>query len=203
MAAPRAGRLLAPALALALPGGLLCALLGAAPLRAVPDASAAAPADRTASKHLARRSLAALPVRPASEAAKLVADLGAGRPLVLHFWATWCAACRDEFPRLRPLLLGLEGRGVAVALVSIDDAATRAAAPAMLARLRLAKLRALVLDAPDPGPIAAALAEPGWDGTLPATFVYDAHGAKVRSFLGSADPGMLDAAVQAAGGRAR
>ena len=136
-------------------------------------------------------------MRTASDAAKLVAELGAGRPLVLHFWATWCGACRGEFEALRPLLLGLESRGVAAALVSVDDATTRAGAPAMLAWLRLGRLRALVLDAPDPGPIAAALGEPRWDGTLPATFVFDVHGGMVKSFLGTADPGLLEATVQA------
>jgi thiol-disulfide isomerase/thioredoxin len=172
----------------------------AAPERAPVTAPGLAPGSdrRVVQAQRSPPAAASLEVRPGTELAKLVAELGAGRPLVLHFWATWCAACRDEFPRLRPLLLGLDKRGVAAALVSIDDPTTRAGAPAMLDRYRLRKLRSLVLDAPDPAPVAAALGERQWDGSLPATFVFDRHGAKVKAFLGPADPGMLDAAVDAA-----
>ena len=65
---------------------------------------------------------ATLPVLPASDASKLVADVAGkpARPVVLHFWATWCEACRDEFPSIRRELLALPGRGVGVLLVSID-----------------------------------------------------------------------------------
>lgn len=30
-----------------------------------------------------------------------------GRPAVLHFWATWCAPCRDELPRVLTLASNL------------------------------------------------------------------------------------------------
>ena len=51
---------------------------------------------------------------------------------------------------------------------------------------------------PDPEPVAKAVGEPKWDGTLPATFVYDASGNLVRSFLGRADPAKIKAASRAA-----
>src|SRR5438477_7409082 len=59
-------------------------------------------------------------VRPVSEASSLAREAGHGRPAVLHFWATWCDACRDEFPRIRKLLNQLPARNVGVLLVSID-----------------------------------------------------------------------------------
>src|SRR4051812_46005063 len=59
-------------------------------------------------------------VLPQSEAASLVRIAGTGKPVVLHFWATWCEACRDEFPRIRKTLATLRRKGVAVLLVSID-----------------------------------------------------------------------------------
>src|SRR5437868_5654412 len=59
-------------------------------------------------------------VLPPSEASSLVRIAGAGKPAVLHFWATWCGACREEFPRIRKTLATLQRKGVAVLLVSID-----------------------------------------------------------------------------------
>jgi thiol-disulfide isomerase/thioredoxin len=141
--------------------------------------------------------LSAMPVRPAADAPRLIPELGAGKPLVLHFWATWCEACREEFPRLRPELVGLPARGVAVALVSIDRPRDRRKAEKMLARYRLEKLPAVLLDAPEPDPVAMSVGDPHWEGTLPATFVFDAQGKLMRSFIGRTEARSLEQAVRA------
>lgn len=142
---------------------------------------------------------AALPVRPIAEAPRLVHEAAGpkARPVVLHFWATWCTACREEFPALRPELLALPGRGVGVLLVSIDRPDDRDKAAKMLAHYKLSELPAVLLDAPSPDPVAQAMGEPDWDGTLPATFVFDAGGKLRKSFLGRADPASVEAAVRA------
>ena len=145
---------------------------------------------------LAALLLSAMPVRPIAEAPRLVHDLGHGKPLLLHFFASWCGACRDEFPRLRPLLLKLPARGVEVALVTIDRPEDREKAEEMLKTFHLAMLPALLLDAPEPEPVAKAVGEPKWEGTLPATFLYDARGKLVRSFIGSAEPAQLEAELR-------
>ncbi|HWT84440.1 MAG TPA: TlpA disulfide reductase family protein [Myxococcales bacterium] len=142
---------------------------------------------------------AAMPVLPATQAPQLVAKAAGkkARPAVLHFWATWCEACRDEFPALRPGLLKLTERGVGVLLVSIDQPQDRQKAQEMLARYQLLSLPAVLLDAPDPDPVLRAMGEPKWDGTLPATFVFDEKGKLRRSFVGRADPAALEAAIRA------
>jgi len=44
-----------------------------------------------------------------------------GRPVLLHFWATWCPPCRDELPSLLQLGRALEaGAGPRVVAVSLD-----------------------------------------------------------------------------------
>ena len=139
--------------------------------------------------------LAALPVRPVTDAPAIVRDFGQGRPAVLHFFATWCEACKEEFPRLKPALLGLPKRNVGVLLVSIDTPDKNAAVEEMLAHYDLKALPALLLDAPDPDPVAKAVGEKRWDGTLPATFVFDRHGKLVKSFIGRTDARALQAAV--------
>src|SRR5437667_8225336 len=133
---------------------------------------------------LAALLIGSMPVRPVADAPGLVAELGHGKPLVLHFFASWCEACREEFPRLRPVLLELPSRRVSVVLVTIDRPQDLEKAEEMLLQYKLASLPALLLDAPEPDPVAKAVGEPKWDGTLPATFVYDASGKLVRSLLG-------------------
>lgn len=145
---------------------------------------------------LAALLLAALPVRPIADAPGLVRELGRGKPLLLHFFASWCGACREEFPLLRPLLLKLPARGVAVTLVAIDRPEDGGKAEEMLRAFRLEKLPALLLDAPEPEPVARAVGEPKWEGTLPATFLYDARGKLVRSFIGTAEPAAVEAALR-------
>ena len=142
---------------------------------------------------------ATLPVLPAADASKLVADAAGkqARPVVLHFWATWCEACRDEFPSIRRELLGLQRRGVGVLVVSIDRPDHREQARRMLGDFKLLSLPAVLLDAPEPDPVARAIGEPTWDGTLPATFVFDGNGKLSKSFVGRADPAALAAAVRA------
>jgi cytochrome c biogenesis protein CcmG/thiol:disulfide interchange protein DsbE len=143
--------------------------------------------------------LAAMPVVPVSRAPGLVARAAGkpARPVVLHFWATWCGACREEFPALRPQLRKLPSQGVAVLLVSIDRPSDRKKAERMLAEYKLSDARAVLLDAPQPDPVASALGERAWDGTLPATFVFDAKGKLRKSFIGRANPQALREAVRA------
>ena len=137
-------------------------------------------------------------VRPGADAGKLPAEAGEGRPVLLHFWATWCEACRDEFPKLRPLLLGLGARGVGVALVSIDAPAQAPSAGEHLEGWGLSSLPSYLLDAPSPDPVVKAVGARGWDGALPATFVYDRRGRLMKSFIGAADPKKVEKALRKA-----
>ena len=136
-------------------------------------------------------------VRPVTEAASLAREAGHGRPAVLHFWATWCDACREEFPRIRKLLNQLPSRNVGVLLVSIDRPDKLEQVKRDLRRFGVSRLPAVVLDAPDPGPVAKAVGEPKWDGTLPSTFVFDSEGKLRKSFLGRTDAAGLSEAIRA------
>lgn len=65
-------------------------------------------------------------------AAKVVPDSGPagavrtiaayrGKPMLLNLWATWCAPCRAEMPRIERLYKELGPQGLAVVAVSIDS----------------------------------------------------------------------------------
>jgi len=45
----------------------------------------------------------------------------AGRPLLINFWATWCAPCRYEMPSLERLAIRLSARGALLIGVSVDS----------------------------------------------------------------------------------
>lgn len=49
-----------------------------------------------------------------------------GSVTVLSFWATWCAPCREELPRMSKLNEEYSGKGVRFIAVSIDEAKDRA-----------------------------------------------------------------------------
>jgi thiol-disulfide isomerase/thioredoxin len=139
----------------------------------------------------------AIPVRPLSDAPALAREAGHGHPAVLHFWATWCDACRDEFPRIRRVLNALPARNIGVLLVSIDRPEQMELVERDLQLYGVARLPAVILDAPDPDPVAKAVGDPRWDGTLPSTFVFDSSGKLRKSFLGKTDPAALQRALRA------
>lgn len=43
-----------------------------------------------------------------------------GKPLVINFWATWCAPCRREIPMLNELARDLSAEGIEVIGIAID-----------------------------------------------------------------------------------
>jgi peroxiredoxin len=43
-----------------------------------------------------------------------------GKPVLLHFWATWCEPCREELPTIQRLYESLKGKGIEVVAISID-----------------------------------------------------------------------------------
>lgn len=48
-----------------------------------------------------------------------------GSITVLSFWATWCAPCREELPRLSKLSQDYSAKGVRFIAVSVDEAKDR------------------------------------------------------------------------------
>ncbi|MES2729191.1 MAG: TlpA disulfide reductase family protein [Pseudomonadota bacterium] len=50
----------------------------------------------------------------------------AGRPIILHFWATWCAPCVVEFPQL--LQLAQQRPGDTIVTISVDADSRKVAA---------------------------------------------------------------------------
>ncbi len=123
---------------------------------------------------------------------KLVAS-HKGKVVLVNFWATYCVPCRKEMPDLIRLQERLKARGLVFVTISADEQEDEARAKAFLDKLSM----------PQPYYIRKAKSDDDfinfvdakWSGALPATFVYDRAGKKVRAFFGEADLKALEAAI--------
>ncbi|WP_437899963.1 redoxin family protein [Sorangium sp. So ce124] len=100
-----------------------------------------------------------------------------GRPVLLHFWATWCAPCRAELPRLLELGRQLEKAGrLQLVAVSVDE--------------NWDVVRAFFGGEVPPGVVRAgspAVQRRFGVSTLPDTFLVEADGRMSLRFTGARD----------------
>jgi thiol-disulfide isomerase/thioredoxin len=68
-------------------------------------------------------SLPEVPLAPAATGAARVtlAEVAAGRPMVVDFFATWCTPCRDSMPRLQAFADERAGAGLVVVGVNVGE----------------------------------------------------------------------------------
>ena len=99
-----------------------------------------------------------------------------GRAVLINFWATWCAPCKEEMPTLQTLA-ELEGERLAVLAVNVREPLPRVRRYVQSAGLTLTVL-------PDPrGDITRA-----WGMTVfPTTVLVDTQGRPQRVVSGAVD----------------
>lgn len=131
-------------------------------------------------------SSAALPEKlPVVRGEKLRALLNpAGHPRLVHLWATWCAPCIAEWPRLAELLRDQKGRDLFVVAIAIDDSSQAGRAAQIVKEAGGFAGEAVV--APGAEAFAAVKAlDPKWEGSLPTTYLVDAGGTVLHAQRGS------------------
>lgn len=145
--------------------------------------------------HPANPTTAAVVGKPAPEIEVRALDGGStvrlsdmrGRPVVLNFWASWCAPCRQEAPVLAQAARSLDSR---VAFLGVDFADSTAAARAYAAQARY------------PYPVGPAVdgipAEYGITSP-PVTYFIDSRGVVVAHFSGPLDQSSIERYLQLVG----
>lgn len=102
-----------------------------------------------------------------------------GRVILVNYWATWCAPCRQEMPSLDRLQAAMGGERFAVLTIATG----RNALPAIerfFAETGVTHLPVLL----DP---RSALARAAGVAGLPATVLIDAEGREIGRVIGEAD----------------
>jgi thiol-disulfide isomerase/thioredoxin len=117
-----------------------------------------------------------------------------GKVVLVNFWATWCKPCRAEMPALQTLAQKLRPRGFELITISNDEASKEPAAIKALAEFKIAGVTYLRKTADDDKFCDAI--DPKWQGVLPALFIYDRSGKKVRAFFGETPIPTIEAAIQ-------
>jgi thiol-disulfide isomerase/thioredoxin len=100
-----------------------------------------------------------------------------GTPLVVNFWATWCAPCVDEMPELSEMHTELAPKGVQVVGIGIDSAANIAE----FSR-KLPVSYPLLVAGMNGTELARQFGNPS--GALPYTVLIDRHGRVAHRILG-------------------
>jgi thiol-disulfide isomerase/thioredoxin len=121
-------------------------------------------------------------------------EAGRGQILLVDFWATWCEPCRAEMPQLVALEARYRGRGLKLITVSCDEPEQEADAARFLQQHQVRGPSYIKRASSDEKFITAV--DAAWSGALPALFLYDRRGRKLRSFIGETDMGALETAIR-------
>lgn len=117
-----------------------------------------------------------------------------GKVLLVNFWATYCVPCRKEMPQLVAMEARLKAKGFQFVTVSADEPEQTKDAAAFLDKAKV-PAPVYIKQAKNDDKFIGAI-DPKWSGALPASFLYDKTGKKVRSFFGEVNLTELEAAIK-------
>ena len=117
-----------------------------------------------------------------------------GTVLLVDFWATWCAPCRQEMPLLSRLDGRLRDKRFRLVTISADEPEQEAAAVEFLKKSGVSGAAYLRRAKDDDKFINSVDAK--WSGALPALFLYDRQGKLVKSFVGETELSVIEAAIR-------
>lgn len=121
-----------------------------------------------------------------------------GKVVVLDFYATWCAPCRESIPKLIDLQQRYGAEGLVVVGLNVGGPDDRVKVAGFAQELRIN----YVLGFPERGLTDLLLAD---NESIPQTFVFDREGKLVKRFIGYSEvaEGQLEQLIQIELGRER
>jgi len=117
-----------------------------------------------------------------------------GTVLLVDFWATWCAPCRQEMPLLSRLESRLKDKRFRLVTISADEPEQDPVAIEFLKKSGVTGAAYLRRAKDDDKFINSVDAK--WSGALPALFLYDRQGTLVKSFVGETELSVIEAAIR-------
>ena len=124
------------------------------------------------------RKVITIPVTPEVLPARLFSKQP--RPRLFNVWATWCAPCREEMPRLKAW--AQRHPEVDVVLVNVDPPRLlKGKVEPFILEQGLEELTHWQLEAPDPAVVLGRIV-PDWNYSLPTTLLIDTSGQIERQF---------------------
>ena len=104
---------------------------------------------------------------------------------MVNFWATWCAPCKSEYPKLLQTYLWYRSRDLDFVSVSMDAPDQRATVEKFLKQVH-SGIRNLQVDTDDVYSVMAAF-DKSWDSGVPFTLVVDPEGKVIFQHAGEVD----------------
>jgi thiol-disulfide isomerase/thioredoxin len=116
-----------------------------------------------------------------------------GQVLVLDFYATWCAPCRESVPHLSELQRRSSNHGLQIVGLNVGGPDDRVKVPAFAAEFNIP----YPMGFPDKSLTDLFLSD---DNSIPQTFVFDREGQLIKRFIGYDDsvPNKLEQVIQSA-----
>ena len=108
---------------------------------------------------------------------------GAGKLLLVNFWATWCEPCMTEFPEIQKMAHMYKKRALDIVTVSINNADEKKFVQSFLDEQH-AITRNLLFAGADSADAVNAFGT-GWKGGVPYTVLFDANGEVLYREQGS------------------
>lgn len=100
-----------------------------------------------------------------------------GKPLVVNFWATWCAPCVEEMPELSALQTALRTQGIHIIGISVDS-------PENIQKFAAKYHISYPLYVAGTNGVELSRQLGNTNGGLPFTVLFDKNGVAVKTYLG-------------------